>query len=73
MSNCTIVKKNVNFSHYCMVQIVDWNQKNEKYYKFVNVIALQDFLVLTFENCSKFYDYFNSLYVNQIKERPSLL
>jgi hypothetical protein len=41
-------------------------KKIEKYYKFVNEIALQDFLVLTFENCSKLYDYFNSL-SNQIK------
>jgi hypothetical protein len=59
-------KKIVNYNHYGTIQIVDWNKKIEKYYKFVNVIALQDFLVLTFENCSKLYDYFNSL-SNQIK------
>jgi hypothetical protein len=64
-------EKIVNYNHYGMVHIVDWNKKKvEKYYKFVNVIALQDFLVLTFENCTKFYDYFNSLSINQIKEGP---
>jgi hypothetical protein len=39
-----------------MVQIANWNQKNENYYKFVNmnaIMAFQDLLVLTFKFCFK--------------------
>jgi len=32
-------------------------------------MAMQDFIVLTFENCSKFYDCFNPLFINQIQKR----
>jgi hypothetical protein len=35
-----LCKKIVNYNHYGMVQIVDWNKFSFfKYYKFVNVIA----------------------------------
>jgi hypothetical protein len=44
-----------------MAQMVDWNKKNENYYKFVymNVMALWNLLALTFENCSKNCGWFN--------------
>jgi hypothetical protein len=32
-------------------------------------MAMQDFIVLTFENCSKFYDCFNPLFINQIQKK----
>ncbi len=37
----------------------------------MNVMALQD-LILTFENCSKCYDCFNPLSINQIKKKAIL-
>jgi hypothetical protein len=48
--------------------------KNENYYKFVNinVMALQDLLVLTFENCSKTCGCFNPLSIKQIKKEDYL-
>jgi hypothetical protein len=35
-----------------MAQIVDWNKKNQNYYKFVNmnVMTLQTLLIMAFEN-----------------------
>jgi hypothetical protein len=55
-----------------MAPIVDWNKKCENYYKFedMNVMAFQDLLVLTFENCSEIYNYFNAICINQIRKRP---
>ncbi len=52
-------------------QLLVETKKNENYNKFVDIItmALQDLLVLTFQNCSKNYDCFNSLFSNQIKIR----
>jgi hypothetical protein len=49
-------------------------QKNENYYKFINAnaMALQDFPIMTFENYSKNYDFFNPLSINQIKKRDIL-
>jgi len=35
----------------------------------MNAMAMQDFIVLTFENCSKIYDCFNPLFINQIQKR----
>jgi hypothetical protein len=37
----------------------------------MNARALQDLPLLTFKKCSKFYDCFNPLFINQIKERAS--
>jgi hypothetical protein len=44
---------------------------NENYSKFVNMnaMAMQDFILWTFENCSKIYDCFNPLFINQIQKR----
>ncbi len=33
----------------------------------MNVMAFQNLLVLTFENCSKFYGYINLLFIKQRK------
>jgi hypothetical protein len=35
----------------------------------INVSAFLKFLVLTFENCSKFCGYFNPLFIKQIKKK----
>jgi hypothetical protein len=37
----------------------------------MNAKALQDLPLLTFKKCSKIYDCFNPLFINQIKERAS--
>jgi len=44
--------------------------KSENYYKFINMnsIIFQNFLVLTFENCSKDCNCLNPLFVKQIKK-----
>jgi hypothetical protein len=54
-----------------MAQIVDWKKNC---YKFVNMnaMALRDLLVLTLENSSKNYDYFNMLSMNQIEKMTIL-
>jgi hypothetical protein len=51
-----------------MVQIVDWNQKNENYNNFVNMnpMTFED-LVLTFKNWSKNCGCFNWLPIKEIK------
>jgi hypothetical protein len=38
----------------------------------MNVMALQDLLVLTLENSSKIYDYFNPLSMKQIEKMTIL-
>jgi hypothetical protein len=57
-----------------MVQLLIETKKNGSCYKFVEiyVMVLQDFVILTFKNCLKNYDYFNSLSINQIKKRTIL-
>jgi len=56
-----------------MTPIIDWNKKSGNYYKLVdmNAMTLQELIVLTFENCTKSYDSFNSLSINQIIKRPN--
>jgi hypothetical protein len=52
-----------------MTPIVDWEKKSETYYKFVNMnaIVLQN-TIPTLEICSKSCDYFDPLFIKQIKK-----
>ncbi len=54
-----------------MAQIVDWKKNCYKFVK-MNAMALQDLLVLTLENSSKNYDYFNPFSMNQIEKMTIL-
>ncbi len=59
LSHCNLKKKRVSkVSFFLLAQ-----QKNENYYKFVNMIAMAfpDLLVSTFKNCSKFCSRLNPL------------
>ncbi len=56
-----------------MTPIVDWEKKSETYYKFVNMnaIVLQN-TIPTLEICSKSCDYFDPLFIKQIKKWPNV-
>ncbi len=70
MTTCTIKKT---FIFWVWPQLLIETKKGN-YFEFVNMNAMifQDLLVLTFEKNSKHYDYFNPLYINQIKKMTIL-
>jgi hypothetical protein len=58
-----------------MAQIVDWNKKKSKILKLCRHecnAQVQNLLTLTFQNCSKNYDSFYPLSINQIKKNTIL-